>query len=294
MDPGDLSKIIQDERLIKATEIALVEEEDIGARADADEDVGRNLELDGVYVGSSTLSVGTTIKRAAEDVWAKMEEGKSISRSERKIMSSGFSSVLDLVDQSATGQRSLFGSSDWDMLSKTMIEKYKIDRELLSETAKDTWTIISKVCTELLLQSPDRTRFRLDLLKYDRDHLDARNKTAFTEGDYLCVMWSPLLRLAFRDSPYRLRIKSPQKKGSSIDKVIVNEGNVIFKAKDIWIIWSSFELEDDISYKFHEKKYGKGPLADWKYILHMHGWTWWVTSVGVLSDYVGGVAHLEV
>ncbi|CAO3641417.1 unnamed protein product [Mucor hiemalis] len=77
-------------------------------KAKASQDIER-VEYDGVYVGENDISVGTIIKRAALQ-YLHESKTRKLSARERKIMTNGLSSVLDLVDHSSSSQKSLFSN----------------------------------------------------------------------------------------------------------------------------------------------------------------------------------------
>ncbi|KAI7889406.1 uncharacterized protein EV154DRAFT_282504 [Mucor mucedo] len=68
------------------------------------------VESDHVFIAGCDVSVGTMIKRAARKIH---ENNQSLSCRERKIMTSGLSSILDLSDDSFDSQRSLFTDEQW-------------------------------------------------------------------------------------------------------------------------------------------------------------------------------------
>lgn len=74
------------------------------------------VESDKVYVSGCSLSVGTIIKRAAYQLQQKSD--LKMTCRERKIMTSGLSSILDLSDDPFDSQRSLFTSEQRDELRK--------------------------------------------------------------------------------------------------------------------------------------------------------------------------------
>lgn len=71
------------------------------------------IESDSVFVSGSDVSVGTAIKRAAYNLH---ENNRTMSCQERKIMTSGLSSILGLSDDSFDSQRSLFTQMQWNEL----------------------------------------------------------------------------------------------------------------------------------------------------------------------------------
>ncbi|KAI9360702.1 hypothetical protein BD770DRAFT_442009 [Pilaira anomala] len=81
---------------------------------DKDDKQDKRIEHNDVYVSNSSLSVGTIIKREAvkiHNTYALNPEKCPVD--DRKVMTNGLSSILDLCDQSVNSQQRLFSLNQW-------------------------------------------------------------------------------------------------------------------------------------------------------------------------------------
>lgn len=85
------------------------------------------VEYDEIFVKESNVSVGTIIKRAALEYFHESKTRK-LSVRERKIMTNGLSSILDLFDHSNSSQKSLFSNKAWTEIISYL--KSRLDLEL--------------------------------------------------------------------------------------------------------------------------------------------------------------------
>ncbi|KAI8143170.1 hypothetical protein BJV82DRAFT_103049 [Fennellomyces sp. T-0311] len=182
-------------------------------------------EIDGIYVNASGPSVGTTIKREALYMNSQYKSGQKLTSRERKIMVAGMSSILDIADNSMESQRSLFSSSEWDLLSSYFNKKFRIKTNPLPVFLDDTWTILSKLPIETgkhylykALASSTLSKEDRNMLKIMEHCLDVMDDYAYlltkavvprlyTEQDYFRILWSRLLELLFGTSK-NVRIKA--------------------------------------------------------------------------------------
>ncbi|CAO3591137.1 unnamed protein product [Absidia cylindrospora] len=178
------------------------------------------LEVDNIYVESSSLSIGTIIKNRALTIHKDYKEGKKLANRERKIMVAGLSSILDLSDNSMESQRSLFDDKEWDSVNKYFMEQLPLQSDNLPELIDDTLTIICKVVEkqqsvqdglnylyrlygDLSLTKMDRNLLKiiehmLDLL-IDYRYLLTKCKPSsmVTEHDNYSILWSRIFQLLF-------------------------------------------------------------------------------------------------
>ncbi|OBZ81716.1 hypothetical protein A0J61_10233 [Choanephora cucurbitarum] len=82
------------------------------ANAKSSHPVSEVVETDGVVCDTTKLSIATIIKREAINLHDQYKHGNPLSSRQRKIMSNGLPSILDLVDQSYTSQQKLFASAE--------------------------------------------------------------------------------------------------------------------------------------------------------------------------------------
>ncbi|CAO3595505.1 unnamed protein product [Absidia cylindrospora] len=106
------------------------------------------VETDNILTDSSKLSIATIIKRKAIVLHDQYKHGNPLSSRQRKIMSNGLSSILDLVDQSYPSQRSLFLSLEWNQINHLFKSKYDISVVDLDPVLCSTWKIICGTVNE--------------------------------------------------------------------------------------------------------------------------------------------------
>ncbi|KAL9541690.1 hypothetical protein MBANPS3_008974 [Mucor bainieri] len=191
------------------------------------------IESDKVFVTGSDISVGTTIKRSAYNLHEKKEPMSC--RDDRKIMTSGLSSILDLSDDSFDSQRSLFTQLQWDELHAKYDPRFetplvKLDVDVvdflkiacnsleLSNDIEGTIKFLRK-SQDHLSSSVSRTAIKiaehiLGLTKSYSHLLCPKSPKGVTELDYYCIVWSPIFLLLFPPSS-NIRVKA----GESINAV---------------------------------------------------------------------------
>ncbi|KAL9553412.1 hypothetical protein MBANPS3_003297 [Mucor bainieri] len=186
------------------------------------------VEHDNVYFGDMKYSAGTMIKNAALELHSKFVKSKdALSPSERKVMSNGLSSILDLVDISPLGQKSLFKANDWNSIVQYFREKLHIEGYVLDEKIKDNFVVISHavkksrsfaVGIEYLFKAYPRymksrlfnelrmIEHTLEIME-TKDHMLAKSSPkSVTESDYLSLIWSRYLDLLFPKESH-IRVK---------------------------------------------------------------------------------------
>ncbi|GAA5799920.1 hypothetical protein HPULCUR_005341 [Helicostylum pulchrum] len=86
------------------------------------------------------------ITTVAKDLLETLDAGKKIKLTDYKLMSTGLSSVVDLVDQNEDSQRQVFEEKHWNNLSKLAQEFHKSELYQLPKFLKDTWKLVSVFC----------------------------------------------------------------------------------------------------------------------------------------------------
>lgn len=205
--------------------------EDDGASQEVDNDdtQDKRIEHDDVYISNSSLSVGTIIKRVAvkiREVYAQNLEKCPVD--DRKIMTNGLSSILDLCDQSLNSQRRLFSLKQWHEL----LERFsflKLQPSCLSKQVLDTICIVTNCCqsegdmasalayTKALKDQAERAEdvFAYKVVKHSlkllRDYplmLIKNTPINYTESDYLYVLWVKAVRIKTGESIFLLLLQA--------------------------------------------------------------------------------------
>ncbi|KAL7327135.1 hypothetical protein PS15p_209370 [Mucor circinelloides] len=189
------------------------------------------IESDNVFVAGCDISVGTMIKRAAYNLH---EKNQPMSCRERKIMTSGLSSILDLSDDSFDSQRSLFTQTQWDELHARYDPKfdtplYELDSDVvdflkiacgtleLSNDIDCTLKFLRKSQEQLTSVSSIALKIAEHILGLTKsyNYLLSQNPTKdVTELDCYCTIWSPIFLLLFPPSNH-VRVKAGESINSS-------------------------------------------------------------------------------
>ncbi|ORZ12016.1 hypothetical protein BCR42DRAFT_356875 [Absidia repens] len=167
------------------------------------------------FITKDNTTAGTTIKQRGIELHESFIANKGISTPERKIMTSGLSSILDLIDLTDDGQSSLFDLDDWTRLQKEFMLLYKADQFHLSPLIQDTWDMIVALCkrdngfesaqlylTKLNSKSTISNtnkrilrvlRVAIDSLESNMPSIEKGLLPSYTENDFLLKIWGPLL-----------------------------------------------------------------------------------------------------
>jgi hypothetical protein len=172
------------------------------------------------------LSIGTTIKRKAILLLDKLQEEKVLLPRERKIMSNGLSSILDLVDESYESQRSLFTAKEWNLIKKNVMTRYPLQAVEKNLELASIWQIIYGTMQTtrdlkhgtLYIYEMYQKHYGSALMPalrvmehivesvYQYSHLlECEFDTTATEYDYLGYLWMPLFRRLINDLTIRLK-----------------------------------------------------------------------------------------
>ncbi|KAI8375335.1 hypothetical protein EDC96DRAFT_541290 [Choanephora cucurbitarum] len=177
------------------------------------------VETDGIVCDTTKLSIATIIKREATNLHDQYKHGNPLSSRQRKIMSNGLSSILDLVDQSYTSQRKLFTSAEWQQINQLFQNKHRIpDTSPLNPTLSTTLKVIDATLKQTsnikmgllylykiygkhhstsLMPSLQIFEHVLNLLDQESDLLQVKPTTMISETDYVAYIWLPLFRKLF-------------------------------------------------------------------------------------------------
>ncbi|CEI87434.1 hypothetical protein RMCBS344292_01847 [Rhizopus microsporus] len=209
---------------------------------------------------------------------------KSLSCSEKNIISNGVNSILDLSDFSSDGQKKLFTKKEWSDLQQTFNSQTQMWKKLEIDVKQDL-KLIEKMAVEdvkqayiMCLQKQVEHAFTqkekyfecyahiLKIIQYSASFLFHDNKTKqLTESDYVNRIWAPIFQSYFRDVP-NVRLKwgdSVGEDSTSIKKdsstTTSSTKNVIGDKVDLRII--STEGHDVLNVEFarcaDDTKYGE-------------------------------------
>ncbi|KAI9491104.1 hypothetical protein BDB00DRAFT_874640 [Zychaea mexicana] len=179
----------------------------------------RKREHDNLYADDATEhpdhpSIGTVIKRRAIDLHDTYQQGTKLSEADRKLMSSGLSSILDLVDQSNTGQAKWFAEHALNTTSDLLLSKLQVASYRMPLEVTKNWKLVSA----LAKNNNDLTAARSFLAKwksgtknnhlykiisvmevfidvFDKQHsyFTSTLVSRWTEYDYLLKIWGPII-----------------------------------------------------------------------------------------------------
>ncbi|CEP14467.1 hypothetical protein [Parasitella parasitica] len=179
------------------------------------------IEHDGITVPDSDISLATIIKREAvkcHERFASNPDG--LTPRQRKIMSAGLSSILDLTDKSFGSQRSIFTAKQWDYINAYFEKRLAIKRHKLDDDICNTIKIVQNTLGlsgdyECVIEYVDRLKEKYSksdklkattykIIKHilkimdNYSHLLYHNeKKTIRENEYLRLIWSYILELLF-------------------------------------------------------------------------------------------------
>ncbi|KAL0084354.1 hypothetical protein J3Q64DRAFT_1822554 [Phycomyces blakesleeanus] len=188
----------------------------------------KQVEYDGYYVGENDISVGTIIKRTALQ-YLHESKTRKLSARERKIMTNGLSSVLDLVDHSSS-QKSLFSNEAWTQITSQFESELSLELLPMPHILTSSWLIISTAAVSsnnitlgldyihrIYSKQNKQNRNYLKLFEHVLNlietypHLLKKNKTRnsdYSESDVLRIVWSPIFELLFPPNQHNLIVKT--------------------------------------------------------------------------------------
>ncbi|KAI8077409.1 hypothetical protein BDF21DRAFT_420965 [Thamnidium elegans] len=187
------------------------------------------VEYDGLYVGKNDISVGTIIKRSALQ-YLHESRTRKLSARERKIMTNGLSSILDLVDHSSSSQKSLFSNEDWAQITSKFESELSLELLPMSRILTSSWLIISAAVVssnnitlgldyiyKIYSKQNNQNKSYLKLFEHVLNligtypHLLKKNgarNSDYSESDVLRIIWSPIFELLFPPNQHNLIVKT--------------------------------------------------------------------------------------
>ncbi|KAI8367220.1 hypothetical protein EDC96DRAFT_574724 [Choanephora cucurbitarum] len=177
------------------------------------------IEHDSITVPGSDISLATIIKRKAVKVHEKFVlSPDDLTPRQRKIMSAGLSSILDLTDQSFGSQRSIFTAEQWDYVNAYFEERLTIKQHALDDDISNAVKIVQNTLKlsndyECAIEYVDKLKQKYSksdklkattykIIKHILKTMDnyghlLHEKKVVRENEYMRLMWSYLLELLF-------------------------------------------------------------------------------------------------
>lgn len=221
---------------------------DVGEK-DKETEVERNVESDGVVIPNSVDSLGTIIKKEARQLHKLYSQNPNhLSNRDRKLMTAGLSSILDLADQSHSSQRRLFSNEQWDFINQYFDRKLRLKEFPLDAAVINTITIIKNTLDlsndfdavknyvgKMKIKHANDTGCitALNIIKHVLRTMSTYKKMLinntninYRENDYFRILWSPLLEILFRPSE-NVRVVSAE----SEYQLSINEKKILYPKK---------------------------------------------------------------
>ncbi|KAI9258141.1 hypothetical protein BDA99DRAFT_561566 [Phascolomyces articulosus] len=159
------------------------------------------------------------------------QEGHTLTLEEKKVMSRVLSRLINMIDASVEGQRTLFDMNEWESFANGLKVQYRseLDPSFVKQHVLDTWSIITNLCQSenqfekvqqylKRIQSADsifrsnRKLFKvfeliLDLEENHPNTFDIKKGSKVTETDHLVCLWIPPfdILLSIDNSSVRLK-----------------------------------------------------------------------------------------
>lgn len=203
-----------------------------GSNTDAtnvDDNDDEKVEHDEVFVRGLNLSVGTLIKQKALEIHEQYKNDvEQCPVDDRKIISNGLSSILDLSDESINSQYRYFSQEQWKEVH-TRFSNLKMKPLPIDSLIKSTLTIISYFYSkdanvnrslkyvksildnDLTVQQLFCFTIAKHFLKLIKDYRPMLARTPvldYTESDYTYIIWLKLFKKMFPPGNGIIRIKS--------------------------------------------------------------------------------------
>ncbi|CAO3649660.1 unnamed protein product [Cunninghamella blakesleeana] len=180
-------------------------------------------------------SIETILKKEALHRFEEFKKGNKLTVQERKLMSSGLSSILDLIDLSNDGQKSLFENDEWELLKAKFMNEYVCSNYVLPSKITNLWNTIvgltkadngfyrsRNYVTKVKQSSTSRNEIKMlsvfevlfDILENHERIFQKQLYKRFTEYDYLLKIWGPIMEAILSINKNMIRIKS----GESINQ----------------------------------------------------------------------------
>ncbi|CAO3694884.1 hypothetical protein G6F70_003807 [Rhizopus microsporus] len=179
------------------------------------------IEHDGITVPGLDVSLATIIKRKAvkcHEMFALNPD--DLTPRQKKIMSAGLSSILDLTDQSFGSQRSIFTAEQWDYINAYFEKRLAIKRHVLDDDIFNTIKIVQNTLNlsadyECAIEYIDKLKQKYSksdklkattykIIKHILKTMDSyshllhhNEKKTIPENEYTRLIWSYILELLF-------------------------------------------------------------------------------------------------
>ncbi|CAO3642147.1 unnamed protein product [Cunninghamella blakesleeana] len=161
-------------------------------------------------------------------------------------MTSGLSSILDLIDLNEDAQASLFNNNEWDTLKKKFMNMYLKKPVELSSFILDTWSIIVNTAklengvnkarqyiSKLLIPNSDVKYIKviddmLNVFEKQNKLSDKKIRRRMTEYDYIVKIWAPLIESVLSiNNLVRLKV------GESINSITTDNKQLLYDDANI-------------------------------------------------------------
>ncbi|KAL9542447.1 hypothetical protein MBANPS3_008605 [Mucor bainieri] len=233
-------------------------------------------------------SVGSAIKLDALNSFESYVQSEKLSSYQKKNMSAGLSSVLDLVDQSDEGQQSLFTKAEWEDMKLQMTQRYGVQyKRRVPDRIATSWDIITglsqknqnfdvaRVYLARLKVAPNYQDIKkylvvleicLNILEHNPKIFEKKHADRLTEYDYLNKVWTPLIDAVFAINGSIIRMKS----GESINDISTSNKQEVYHDRssiagfkiDMRFLYDTDEHEYDIGAGEATKAYQEAKLVD--------------------------------
>ncbi|KAI9484137.1 MAG: hypothetical protein EXX96DRAFT_166402 [Benjaminiella poitrasii] len=234
------------------------------------------------------ISVGSVIKLDALNSFESYVQSEKLSSYQRKNMSAGLSSVLDMVDQSDEGQQSLFTTAEWEDMKLQMMQRYGVQhKRRVSDRIATSWNIITclsqrdqnfevaRIYLARLKVAPNYQDIKkylvvleicLNILEHSPKMFEKKHADRLTEYDYLNKVWTPLIDAVFTINGSIIRMKS----GESINDTSTSNKQEVYHDRssiagfkiDMRFLYDTDEQEYDIGAGEAAKAYQEAKLVD--------------------------------
>ncbi|KAI9354222.1 hypothetical protein BD770DRAFT_412332 [Pilaira anomala] len=285
---------------IKATSLRSNDKDNSKKQKSDEVDASTLSEIDNVLFSDNNLSVGTIIKRKAVELF---NDGTACNSRDYKIMTNGLSSILDICDITESSQKSLFKNGEWEFLVKMYTKKYDITLIPVYDLILSTWKIVTytikntrdisfglKYLYQIFPKHLKTQHFfclklcehMLNLIQMHPTMLIKVDPPAFSENDYLRVVWSNFFEYLFPASG-NIKIKTHNNRDIDIcageiashdgdNKTIDDEGKLNRESKDIMDNLISIIPRNKSNFIARKKKQDLNPTYK-DCVFDENGWT---------------------
>ena len=209
----------------KKTEVERNVESEVDCEAESDE----------VVIPNSVDSLGTIIKKEALQLHKLYSQNPNhLSNRDRKLMTAGLSSILDLADQFHSSQRKLFSNEQWDFINqyfdrKLRLKEFPLDAAVIKNTLdlSNDFDAVKNYVGKMKIKHANDTGCitALNIIKHVLRTMSTYKKMLInnTNINYFRNLWSPLLEILFRRSE-NVRVVSAE----SEYQLSINEKKILY------------------------------------------------------------------